>query len=329
MYPIFSNVTPKMHAPLVSIIIPAHNRALWLQETINSVLEQTYNNFEIIIVDDASDPPLESSFNIYDPRMKIIRHTENKGPGASRETGRLASIGAFINYLDSDDLLHPQKIEKQVKQLTDHPEVGMCYCTSLVFEDSPTTPDLPIYQTSDQNYETIIPEILYQRPWPTGACLWVKSAIETIGPWSNLWIGEDIEYDVRAGCKGIRISHIPESLCFIRKHDEDAGLTTLTVNHQIEETQYKLAISNNILHSQFVEDVLIQNRILQILFNQAVFLFNHQQKGLGRACLVQAKKHATDRQKVNLVNMIIFFSHLLPTKNLLKLSRFLRSQVIS
>ena len=101
---------------LVSTIIPVHNRPLLLREAVASVLAQTYRPVEIIIVDDGStDATGREAEALAEAHSEVHTiHRKNGGPGAARETGRLAARGEFIQYLDSDDLLLPTKFELQV-----------------------------------------------------------------------------------------------------------------------------------------------------------------------------------------------------------------------
>jgi len=101
--------------PLVSVIIPTFNRASLIGRAIKSVLAQSYPNFEIIVVDNASsDNTAEVVSSIVDARIKFIRHSVNKGPAASRNTGLNNSRGDFITFLDSDDEWLPEKLACQL-----------------------------------------------------------------------------------------------------------------------------------------------------------------------------------------------------------------------
>lgn len=104
--------------PLVSVVIPTYNRSEKLKRAIRSVLNQTYDNFELIIVDDASEYDTEklvTSFN--DGRINHIQHNENRGGAAARNTGIKESGGKYISFLDDDDAFLPKKIEKLVSVL--------------------------------------------------------------------------------------------------------------------------------------------------------------------------------------------------------------------
>ena len=117
----------------VSVIIPTHNRAELLRAAITSVLNQTYQEFEIIVVDDAStDKTREVVASFHDGRIKYIRHEVNKGDAGSRNTGIRNSSGDFLAFLDDDDEWLPEKLQMQVGLLRNSPEkVGGVYTGSL------------------------------------------------------------------------------------------------------------------------------------------------------------------------------------------------------
>jgi len=111
-------VIDQNHEPLVSVVIPTRNRAELLAAAVRSVLDQTYRNFELIIVDDASeDGTREMVARLSDPRIRYIRHDAVKGGGAARNTGIRSSRGEYISFLDDDDEWLPSKLELQVGYL--------------------------------------------------------------------------------------------------------------------------------------------------------------------------------------------------------------------
>src|SRR5262249_23269523 len=123
--------TPNM--PKVSVIIPTHNRAHFLRGAIFSVLNQTFQDFEIVVVDDASTDntaKVVAAFN--DDRIRFIQHDTNKGGSAARNTGILASKCDYIAFLDDDDEWLPDKLRKQMEILVASlPEVGGVYTGCL------------------------------------------------------------------------------------------------------------------------------------------------------------------------------------------------------
>lgn len=128
------------YTSLVSVIIPTYKRADCLLSTINSVLNQTHDNIEIIIVDDNGEGSIEQqnteillSEYIKSNKVKYVKHIKNKNGSAARNTGFMASNGEYINFMDDDDEMLPFKISSQVKCLenTKDDSIGACYCNSL------------------------------------------------------------------------------------------------------------------------------------------------------------------------------------------------------
>lgn len=102
---------------LVSVITPSYNSEKFIAETIQSVQNQTYSNWEMIIVDDCSTDnttTIISSFSESDKRIKLLRLNTNSGTGIARNTALNAATGKYIAFLDSDDLWKPEKLEKQI-----------------------------------------------------------------------------------------------------------------------------------------------------------------------------------------------------------------------
>ena len=117
--------------PTVSVIIPVYNRAQLVQKAIQSVFEQYYEDFELIIVDDGSTDDLADALSrIKDPRMRLIFHDENKGAAAARNTGISKARGAYVAFLDSDDCWLPQKLKRQLEFLRASEQKARMSCTA-------------------------------------------------------------------------------------------------------------------------------------------------------------------------------------------------------
>jgi glycosyltransferase involved in cell wall biosynthesis len=109
---------------LVSVVIPTFNYRSFVTEAVDSALAQTYPNCEIIVVDDGSTDGSAEALTPYRDRIRYI-YQPNQGLSAARNTGIAAARGRWIALLDSDDLWHPQKLERQMRYLFRHPEVGL------------------------------------------------------------------------------------------------------------------------------------------------------------------------------------------------------------
>jgi glycosyltransferase involved in cell wall biosynthesis len=123
--------------PTVSVVIPSYNRAHLIGRAIQSVLHQTFESFEIIVVDDAScDDTRGVVQKIDDNRVRYIRHEVNEGVSAARNTAIKAARGQFIGFLDSDDEWLPIKLQRQVAKFNDTPEnTGLVYGSCLFVND--------------------------------------------------------------------------------------------------------------------------------------------------------------------------------------------------
>jgi glycosyltransferase involved in cell wall biosynthesis len=114
-----------MKKNFVSVIIPTYNRSAFLKEAIDSVLAQTYKNFELIVVDDGSTDNTREILSIYKDKISAI-FAVHGGPSSARNLGIKSSRGEFIAFLDSDDLWMPKKLEKQIKFIKHNPGVSIC-----------------------------------------------------------------------------------------------------------------------------------------------------------------------------------------------------------
>lgn len=208
---------------LVSTIIPVYNRPVLLREAVESVLAQAYRPIEIIVVDDGSTDDtatvgaaLQQSF----PETIDFVRKPNEGPGLARETGRLRARGEFLQYLDSDDLLLPAKFERQVAGLRAHPGCGVSYGATRHRHAGGRVESQP-GKGSGARVETMFPSFLRSRWWDTPTPLYRASLCEAAGPWSDLRLEEDWEYDCRIAALGVRLHRVDDFVAEVRDHDEE------------------------------------------------------------------------------------------------------------
>lgn len=121
--------------PVVSVVIPMYNVEKYIEQSINSVLEQSYNHFELILVDDGCvDKTIDIVNRFIDPRIRIIRQA-NRGLSGARNTGIEAARGIYIALLDADDYWAKDKLTKHIQHLSTNPKVGVSYCPSLFINE--------------------------------------------------------------------------------------------------------------------------------------------------------------------------------------------------
>ncbi|MBK1645079.1 hypothetical protein CKO25_10525 [Thiocapsa imhoffii] len=207
---------------LVSTIIPVYNRASMLLEAVDSVLAQTWRPIEIIIVDDGStdDTPATVMGLVaqHPDIVKTVRIT-NSGPGPAREAGLCLARGEFIQYLDSDDRLLPEKFERQVKALRDHPGCGIAYGRTRLIDGGGKVLRTP-FKWTGREFDYLFPALLVDRWWCTHTPLYRRTLTDMIGAWSDLRWSQDWEYDARAGALRTKLVSCHADVSEHRMHDE-------------------------------------------------------------------------------------------------------------
>jgi hypothetical protein len=212
---------------LVSTIIPVYNRPVLLAEAVESVIAQTHQLIEIIIVDDGSTDETASVCDQFAREywfVKVIHQTHTGLAGRAREAGRLVARGEFIQYLDSDDLLLPRKFSVMVKALAENPRCDIAYCYTRRYVRGEPPRDVPCERTGE-TFDRMLPEFLAQRFWHTCTPLYRRRICDRAGPWSDLAALEDMEYDMRIARANPRLYHCKEFLADFRDHPE-ARLST-------------------------------------------------------------------------------------------------------
>ena len=214
----------------MSTIIPVHNRARLLVEAVESVMAQTYRPIEILIIDDGStDQTAEIADGLarQEPDLIKVVHQANGGPGLARQRGLELAMGAYIQFLDSDDLLLPEKFRLQVRELKRQPDCGICYGRS-VEENHACAPPLrhgSMRETGAPHLH-LFPRLLVERWWTTSSPLYRSSLLDRIGPWQP-WINEeDWEYDARAGATGVKLGWVDADVSVRRIHLCDDHLSS-------------------------------------------------------------------------------------------------------
>ena len=111
--------------PIVSVVIPAHNAMPYLITALNSVLQQTFGDFEVLVVDDGSQDDTGDWITTVNDRRVLLISQANQGASGARNTGISHAKGQYIAFLDADDIWNPVKLEKQVDYLNNHQDVGL------------------------------------------------------------------------------------------------------------------------------------------------------------------------------------------------------------
>lgn len=164
--------------PSVSVIVPTYNTLSYLPEAIGSILNQTFEDFEILLVNDGStDQTEEWVKRLTDSRIHYI-YQKNQGLSAARNTGIRLAQGKYIALLDADDRWAPTKLAKQVAYLNVHPEMGMVH-TWVSFIDGQGTSTGRIWKTQAEGW--VLPQLLHRNDVAVLSVLVRRECFETIG----------------------------------------------------------------------------------------------------------------------------------------------------
>jgi glycosyltransferase involved in cell wall biosynthesis len=198
--------------PLISVVIPAYNCAPYLARAIDSVLNQTYQNIECIVVDDGSTDETPQILDAFASRVSRIRQ-ENAGASAARNTGINAAHGTYIAFLDADDYWLPTKLSAQVQALIENPDLVLISC-DFVWA-SPSMPDAdesPAYEPERLRVFHTLTQLL-RNPYLGTPTVVVKSeAIKRIGGFdTSLPVGEDVDLYFRL-CTGQSYARLDQAL---------------------------------------------------------------------------------------------------------------------
>jgi glycosyltransferase involved in cell wall biosynthesis len=203
-------------SPEISVIIPTYNQANYLAEAVQSVLDQSYSNLEVIVVNDAStDHTDEVVGQLSDPRIKYIVHRENRYAASARNTGIRCSSGQLIAFLDADDKYHPEKLQTQVDFLAENPDIGLTYNSRINIDESgdPLSIELAPKEVSLSDLVVGYPfapsEVVMRREWAFKAGLYDEKFV---------FNGEDPDFHMRLAINGCKMLSVGKVLNFRRLH---------------------------------------------------------------------------------------------------------------
>jgi teichuronic acid biosynthesis glycosyltransferase TuaG len=213
---------------LVSIIMPAYNAEKYISEAVESVLSQTYQHWELLIINDGSTDQTENIARKYaekDPRIVLINQA-NKKLAVARNTGIQSAKGEWIAFLDSDDLWVENKLELQLDSADKNPEVDLIFTDGYIFEneDKNTRKPYGIISGIFQGKEMYV--LLYERNWvPVLSVLVRKSIVDKVGlqdehPYIHYGC-EDFDYWLRMAKNGAVFLGLSEKLFYYRRHSNN------------------------------------------------------------------------------------------------------------
>jgi len=226
--------------PLISVLLSAYNAEKYIKEAIDSVLLQTYSNFEFIIIDDGStDSTLDIIKKYHDPRIKI--HTQaNIGLARSLNVAAKLSKGKFLARQDADDISLPNRFEKQINLFKKNPDLVLVGADTIWIDRF----GKPLGKTSASlTKKSAINKIFsLSSPYVHGSLMFSRNAFENIGGYSENYItSQDFDLIVRMSLLDNEFSAIPETLYKLRIHPKS-----------VTSKKWILQIKNGIKCAKFI-----------------------------------------------------------------------------
>lgn len=263
-----------MHFPLVSIIIPTFNRAHLIGETLESVFNQTYTNWECIVIDDGSKDNTSEVVNKFierDPRFKFHHRPAHrlKGGNAARNYGFELSNGEYIKWFDSDDIMYPDFLEKQVQIMLANKEISFCACQNDYFGDGGLMENRQYIARSAQNhalYSYFIQGNIFLTPAP----LWKKNFLNNKELFDeNLTRGQEFDFHFRTLIGNPNFILTNDSLYSVRRGHE--SIESLSNNNKAHISVLKVLTKafntikkNNFSQKKILLEYLIYRNLTQM-----------------------------------------------------------------
>lgn len=205
----------------VSVVITTHNRVQLLKQAVASVLNQSYQNLECIVVDDASnDGTYEYMQSLYDERVISIRipKSESHGGNYARNIGIKEASGDYIAFLDDDDFWLKTKLQKQVEKMESEEDVGLVYCGRIIYVDN----EFAFEQSPDSEFCGDLGKKVFEKIFCTTSAIMVrKDILNRIGGFDeNLAFWQEYDLLIRV-CQITKVAYADEALIVFRNNFKD------------------------------------------------------------------------------------------------------------
>ena len=226
--------------PTVSILMPVYKTADYLKDAVDSMLSQTFEDFELIVLDDCSPDNAQEILDMYtDPRIVRYRGSENQGLAMVLNAGIDMARGKYIARMDSDDISMPTRLETQVKYLESHPDVDLCSCGMQLFGARNDT------WIRESDPEKVKITSLFFSPILHASSVWRKDSFENnaLRFRQEMVPAEDYDLWCRALAAGLRLVNTPDVLYKYRIRPEQATENTARISAKDMEVKREFANS--------------------------------------------------------------------------------------
>jgi glycosyltransferase involved in cell wall biosynthesis len=227
---------------LVSIIIPVFNRFEYADRAILSVLNQTYTNWELFVIDDCSNQKYElpKDCENIEQKIELLHNEQNSGPGLSRQRGLNLSTGKFVCFLDSDDYWLPDFLQISLNRHA--AELALCatYCQSIMTDGQLRRRN----RTEDAVDDLFFGVVSGFRPWATCALMWKKKYLAS---WTSLRTNQDALFELETSLSNPEVAFIPSAHCVVDKETGANAIDLVSIERANTNRHIVLLKAHNLI----------------------------------------------------------------------------------
>jgi glycosyltransferase involved in cell wall biosynthesis len=292
--------------PIVSINLCCYNSERYLRETLQSIIGQTYKDWELVIVNDGSSDSTEAIIHEYQNKGYpiIYQYQDNKGLGASRNEALKLSRGDYIAFIDHDDIWLPEKLEKQIPLFEKSPKYGIVICDTIFFNNNGDIKQLYAKKKPPTGY--VFRQLMLRYFISLETVVIQREALDSLDEWFDVRFNmvEEADFLIRIAYKW-EVGYVDEPLAKWRMHS--ASGTFSKKERAIEETK--------LMFEKFCEEFKgfeleyrneLDNHQLQIELRYAILHWEHGEKVKARKRL---KPYVFSSKKCGLIYLLTFFSY--------------------
>ena len=243
----------------VTVLLPVYNGERFLRKAIESILNQTFSDFELLIIDDgSSDSTLNIIQSYSDPRIRLFQNNKNLGLIATLNKGLSLAKGKYIARMDADDISHPSRLAKQFAYLSRHPEVGVLGAAVQIIDDNENTSDKLRFPTG---HEVIRWHLCFSDPIVHPSVMIRRGFVNKVGGYNSDVLHTE-DYDLWRRLSNVtRLNNLNDVLLFLRRHKNSISSMYSTI-----QRKNSIRISHLMITSILTEKVPID--VLSRLWNK-------------------------------------------------------------
>jgi glycosyltransferase involved in cell wall biosynthesis len=281
-----------MSLPLMTVLMPVFNAERFLREAMDSILQQTFSDFEFLIIDDGStDASVEIVKSYTDPRIRFVKNEKNLGISPTLNKGIELATAELIARMDADDISYPDRLQKQYNYMVSHPECGMLSTWARVISPEKKFIRLERYRSNFYYYNLTFECWIYH---PT--IVFTKTAVKAAGMYSMPYSEDyDLFWQI---ARRFKIANLEEPLV-------DYRLSPTSLNTVLKKLEYEIANEENVLRNiryYMGDDFKISKPYLEVLRHNFEPILEHKKISSIRKCLKildQISQKIMDRPNVN------------------------------